>query len=126
MPTLKPMMSARQLTALRSHDHLTANQPLLNTANACLTSISCEPTGQGLLPRGQAMRTLRIQQDWDPASLASKASVSLRQLFQLETGAHSLFPHAESRDQAGRRVATILGANWDQLGKCSTCLHQVE
>lgn len=65
--------------------------------------------------RGQTLRLLRMQQNWDPAILATQACISLRQLYQLECGETSLFYSQSLRNQAGRRVATILGAQWDAL-----------
>lgn len=67
-------------------------------------------------PRGRQLRQLRQQHNMDPATLASQACLSLRQLEQLETGADSLFYSPGLRNQAGRRVATILGTDWDRLG----------
>ena len=65
--------------------------------------------------RGQTLRLLRMQQNWDPAILATQACISIRQLYQLECGETSLFYSQSLRNQAGRRVATILGAQWDAL-----------
>jgi len=72
-----------------------------------------EPVDQDV--RGQALRQLRMQKGWDAVSLATQACISLRQLQQLETGEHSLFYSAGLRNQAGRRVAALLGAQWDEL-----------
>lgn len=68
-------------------------------------------------PRGQNLRQLRLQRHADPVMLATQACISLRQLYQLETGEHSLFYCTGLRNQAGRRVATLLGACWDQLDR---------
>ena len=65
--------------------------------------------------RGQALRQLRLQQKRDPALLATQACISLRQLYQLENGDSSLFYSVGLRNQAGRRIAALLGACWDQL-----------
>ncbi len=67
--------------------------------------------------RGQTLRLLRMQQSIDPVVLATQACISLRQLHQLESGETSLFYSPGLRNQAGRRVATLLGANWDDLGQ---------
>ena len=67
-------------------------------------------------PRGQALRQLRLQQKRDAALLATQACISLRQLYQLESGDSSLFYSAGLRNQAGRRIAALLGTCWDHLG----------
>ncbi len=91
------------------------------TSNALMTANNRARSELGLAPgasqdtRGQALRMLRLQQQVDPAELATQACISLRQLFQLETGATSLFYSDSLRNQAGRRVAGLLGADWDQL-----------
>ncbi len=71
-------------------------------------------------PRGQHLRRLREQQHVDPATLASRACISLRQLYQLETGETSLFYSPSLRNQAGRRVAQLLGVEWESLGTAKT------
>lgn len=65
--------------------------------------------------RGQTLRRLRTQQERDPAMLATQACISLKQLYQLESGESSLFYNPSLRNQAGRRIASLLGVCWDQL-----------
>jgi len=67
--------------------------------------------------RGEQLRLLRTGQNMDPAWLATQACISLRQLYQLENGETSLFYSEGLRNQAGRRVASLLGAQWDALAK---------
>ena len=67
--------------------------------------------------RGQTLRLLRMQQNWDAAVLATQACISLRQLYQLENGETTLFYSPSLRNQAGRRVTALLGAKWDELGQ---------
>ena len=67
--------------------------------------------------RGQTLRLLRMQQNWDAAVLATQACISLRQLYQLENGETTLFYSQSLRNQAGRRVTALLGAKWDELGQ---------
>lgn len=66
-------------------------------------------------PRGQTLRLLRLQSNRDPVFLATEACISLRQFYQLENGETSLFYNTGLRNQAGRRVATLLGVRWDEL-----------
>ncbi len=72
-----------------------------------------EPVDQDV--RGQALRQLRMQKGWDAVSLATQACISLRQLYQLESGETTLFYSQSLRNQAGRRVAALLGTRWDEL-----------
>ncbi len=66
-------------------------------------------------PRGQTLRLLRLQNNRDPVFLATEACISLRQFYQLENGETSLFYNTGLRNQAGRRVASLLGVRWDEL-----------
>lgn len=66
-------------------------------------------------PKGRILRQLRLQQGIDPSSLATQACMSLSQLYELENGGHSRFYSDSLRRQAGRRVARLLGADWDAL-----------
>ncbi len=65
--------------------------------------------------KGRVLRQLRLQLGLDPSLLATHACISLSQLYELEDGGHSRFYSASLRRQAGRRVATLLGVNWDQM-----------
>ena len=75
-------------------------------------------------PRGQTLRLLRLQSNRDPVFLATEACISLRQFYQLENGETSLFYNTGLRNQAGRRVATLLGVRWDELDQ--TTLTEVQ
>lgn len=75
---------------------------------------ACPTPGQDA--QGNALRQLRHEQGIHPVDLATRACISLRQLYQLESGEHSLFYSNSLRKQAGRRVAALLGASWEQLG----------
>lgn len=66
-------------------------------------------------PKGRVLRHLRLQQGIDPSSLATRACMSLSQLYELENGGHSRFYSESLRRQAGRRVAKLLGADWDDM-----------
>lgn len=70
-------------------------------------------------PRGQTLRLLRLQNNRDPVFLATEACISLRQFYQLENGETSLFYNTGLRNQAGRRVASLLGVRWDELDQSS-------
>lgn len=96
---------------VRSHEALHAANAL--SARICLQEAPASSSD----PQGQALRELRIRRDMDPVLLATQACISLRQLLQLESGETSLFYSKSLRNQAGRRVATLLGAQWDTLGQ---------
>ncbi len=66
-------------------------------------------------PKGSMLRKLRLERNVDPAILATRACVSVKQLFALEKGLPQPFPSDALRRQAGRKVAGILGADWDSL-----------
>ncbi|MGV1046686.1 MAG: helix-turn-helix domain-containing protein [Limnohabitans sp.] len=64
-------------------------------------------------PKGRVIRQLRIQFEVDPSLLATQACMSLSQLYELESGGVSRFYSESLRRQAGRRVARLLGTDWD-------------
>lgn len=115
MSQLKSWDAAVEGASLLPQGRRTRSTNALLAANTRALSEIDPPPDAGQDARGQALRALRLQQHVDPVLLATKACISLRQLFQLETGASSLFYSEGLRNQAGRRVAAILGADWDQL-----------
>lgn len=66
-------------------------------------------------PKGRVLRQLRLQLEINPSWLATNACMSLSQLYALENGGDSCFYSDTLRCQAGRRVAGLLGADWDRL-----------
>ncbi|MFM7010186.1 MAG: helix-turn-helix domain-containing protein [Betaproteobacteria bacterium] len=68
-------------------------------------------------PKGHVLRQLRLQLGVDPSLLATQACISLSQLYELENGDISRFYSDSLRRQAGRRVAHLLGADWDQMAQ---------
>lgn len=66
-------------------------------------------------PKGRQLRQLRLQMGIDPALLATHACMSLSQLYELEDGGNSRFYSDSLRRQAARRVAHLLGVDWDQM-----------
>jgi hypothetical protein len=66
-------------------------------------------------PKGRVLRQLRLQLSLDPSLLATQACMSLSQLYELEDGGNSRFYSDSLRRQAGRRVARLLGADWDRM-----------
>ena len=65
--------------------------------------------------KGRVLRQLRLQMGIDPSLLATQACMSLSQLYELEDGGNSRFYSESLRRQAGRRVARLLGADWDRM-----------
>ena len=64
---------------------------------------------------GSVLRQLRIQHGLDAFVVASKACMTVMQLYELETGKDSLFYTPGLRFKAAQRVAAILGSNWDDI-----------
>jgi len=115
MSNLKSWTTSESNSVLSPGHRKTSHGALLaaNTRAQAELGLLSDNTNQDV--RGQALRLLRMQQGRDPASLATQACISLRQLYQLESGETSLFYSKSLRNQAGRRVATILGAQWDEM-----------
>lgn len=65
--------------------------------------------------RGELLREWRFSQNWDVTDLARRANLSIGQIQQLETGGTSLFYSAAIRENAARKVATLLGADPDTV-----------
>eukprot|EP01034_Spumella_vulgaris_P024249 gene24249-30568_t len=65
--------------------------------------------------KGQVLRQLRLTQNLDPAVLATEACISVAQLYEIEKGVDSLFYSDNLRQQAARRVAQLLGIDWDHI-----------
>lgn len=115
MSQLKSWVSTAEGANLLPPNRRTRTSSALMAANIRAQSDLGPATDCGQDARGQALRMLRMHQHMDTAMLATQACISLRQLIELETGASSLFYNDALRNQAGRRVASILGADWDQL-----------
>jgi transcriptional regulator with XRE-family HTH domain len=64
-------------------------------------------------PHGQCLRQARLKQGKSPAELATLACISLAQLYELESGRNTLFYTPDFALQAKRRVARLLGEDWD-------------
>jgi hypothetical protein len=65
--------------------------------------------------KGQILRQLRLTQNLDPAVLATEACISVAQLYEIEKGVDSLFYSDNLRQQAARRIAQLLGIDWDHI-----------
>lgn len=66
-------------------------------------------------PCGRVLRRMRIQQGLDAFVVASKACITVWQLYELETGKDTLFYTQGLRHKAAQRVAAILGSDWDDI-----------
>ena len=92
----------------------------LQDANEVSLNLSGNQLDPSQDPRGQRLRQIRKAQGLDPSSVATQACISLGQLYELETGGERLFYSTTLRDQAGRRVAQLLGEDWDALAEANT------
>lgn len=66
-------------------------------------------------PCGGVLRRLRTQQGLEAFVVASRACITVWQLYELETGKDSLFYTPGLRRKAAQRVSAILGSNWDDI-----------
>lgn len=119
MSNLKSWTSAEGSRVLSHYQRRTPHGALLAANTRAQAEIGMPSDSPQHDVRGQTLRLLRMQQGWDPAYLATQACISLRQLYQLESGETSLFYSKSLRNQAGRRVATILGSHWDEMAQAS-------
>ncbi len=102
------------LSRLQRINHSSALQAANERAQ---NEIAVLPATRADDPRGVALRQLREHHQLDAVLLATQACISLRQLYQLESGESSLFYNDALRDQAGRRVSSLLGVEWETLGQ---------
>ncbi len=122
MSPLKSWQNISKIDLLSPPRRLPSKGALM-AANIQALARLAPPAHTGQDARGQALRLLRLQQARDPAVLATQACISLKQLYQLESGENSHFYNPGLRNQAGRRVAALLGANWDQLNDTPASAH---
>lgn len=87
----------------------------LQEANDVSQQLSGNQLHQSQDPHGQVLRQLRQSLQLDPSSVATQACISLGQLYELETGGRRLFYSETLRHQAARRVAGLLGSDWDAI-----------
>ena len=89
-------------------------RPLSQANQEALLSLG-NPSAPSSDPQGQCLRQMRLKQGKNPAELATQACISLAQLYGLESGAHNLFYTPDFALQAKRRVARLLGVDWDTI-----------
>lgn len=95
-------------------------RPLSQANQEALLSLG-NPSAPSSDPQGQCLRQIRLKQGKNPAELATQACISLAQLYELESGANTLFYAADFALQAKRRVARLLGEDWDTIAAHPTC-----
>ncbi len=66
-------------------------------------------------PKGRVLRQLRLNASLDPSELATRACISLAQLYEIEKGLSTCFYSASLREQAAKRVARLLSTDWESL-----------
>ena len=114
MPDLKPQHPVRP-SALARQGAGPGQTRTLQTANKEALHHLGLPSDTPGDPKGRVLRHLRLQMGIDPSVLATQACMSLSQLYELEDGGNSRFYSDSLRRQAGRRVAKLLGADWDHM-----------
>ena len=66
-------------------------------------------------PFGRVLRRLRIHKGLEASVVASKACITVWQLYELETGEDTLFYTPGLRLKASQRVAEFLGTDWSEI-----------
>lgn len=66
-------------------------------------------------PFGRVLRRLRIHKGLEASAVASKACITVWQLYELETGKDTLFYTPGLRIKAAQRVADFLGSDWSEI-----------
>ena len=66
-------------------------------------------------PFGRVLRRLRIHKGLEASVVASKACITVWQLYELETGEDTLFYTPGLRLKASQRVAECLGTDWSEI-----------
>ncbi len=66
-------------------------------------------------PFGRVLRRLRIHKGLEAYVVASKACITIWQLYELETGEDTLFYTPGLRLKAAQRVAEFLGTDWSEI-----------
>ena len=66
-------------------------------------------------PFGRVLRRLRVHKGLQASVVASKACISVWQLYELETGKDTLFYTPGLRIKAAQRVAEFLGTDWSEI-----------
>jgi len=66
-------------------------------------------------PFGRVLRRLRIHKGLEAYVVASKACITVWQLYELETGEDTLFYTPGLRLKASQRVAEFLGTDWSEI-----------
>lgn len=99
---------------VRSPSRPGRNESLLRANRASLAHLGpgCEVTTD---PKGKVLRQLRLNAGLDPSELATRACISLAQLYEIEQGTSTCFYSTSLREQAAKRVARLLGTDWNHL-----------
>jgi hypothetical protein len=114
MPDLKTQPPVRQSALVRQGGGPGQTRTLQTANKEALNHLGLPSDTPGD-PKGRVLRLLRLQSGIDPSLLATQACMSLSQLYELEDGGNSRFYSDSLRRQAGRRVARLLGADWDHM-----------
>lgn len=121
MQELKFMSFNRSSSLSRSPSRPGQNESLLH-ANRSSAAHLDQFTEISEDPKGRLIRSLRIQLELDPAELATQACISVAQLYEIEQGLSTRFYSSSLREQAAKRVAKLLNADWDKLEETAIAL----
>ncbi len=107
----------QQASTLRSVSQLHATRALAscNRTSYDFHGYENQQTVASSDPHGNILRRMRVTYGIDPVALATLACISVNQLYELENGQLSLFHSTTSRNIAARRVAELMGSDWEQI-----------
>jgi transcriptional regulator with XRE-family HTH domain len=113
-PTVEIPSEGGRSTVLKPVSSLHIQRHLLQ-ANKNLETFIGDQNSDTDDPFGCVLRRLRIHKGLEACVVASKACISVRQLYELETGKDTLFYTPGLRMKAAQRVAEFLGTDWLEI-----------
>jgi transcriptional regulator with XRE-family HTH domain len=113
-PTMELPSEGGRLTVLKQVKSLHIKRHLLQ-ANKDLETFIGDQNSETDDPFGRVLRRLRVHKGLRASVVASKACISVWQLYELETGKDTLFYTPGLRIKAAQRVAEFLGTDWSEI-----------
>jgi hypothetical protein len=113
-PSLELPIEGGRSTVLKQVNNLHIKRHLLQ-ANKHLETFIGDQNSDTNDPFGRVLRRLRIHKGLEACVVASKACITVWQLYELETGKDTLFYTPGLRQMAAKRVAQCLGTDWSEI-----------
>jgi transcriptional regulator with XRE-family HTH domain len=114
LPTVEIPNESGRSTVLKQVKSLHIKRHLLQ-ANKSLETFIGDQNSDTNDPFGRVLRRLRIHKGLEACVVASKACITVWQLYELETGEDTLFYTPGLRIKAAQRVAEFLGTDWSEI-----------